>query len=54
MSKAAKAFKIAHEKAFKELVPFRTTYLCEQGFSTLMNIKTKSRNRFNTEDREYP
>ncbi|XP_072381091.1 zinc finger MYM-type protein 6-like [Diabrotica undecimpunctata] len=50
MSKAAKAFKIVHEDAVKKLLPFGTTYLCEQGFSTLMNIKTKNRNRLNAED----
>ena len=50
MSKVAKAFKIAHEEAVKKLLPFGTTYLCEQGFSTLMNIKTKNRNRLNAED----
>uniref|UniRef100_A0A8D8RKV1 Protein ZBED8 n=1 Tax=Cacopsylla melanoneura TaxID=428564 RepID=A0A8D8RKV1_9HEMI len=31
--------------ALKILVPFVSTYLCEAGFSTLVNIKTKSRNR---------
>ena len=50
LSKAAKAFKIAHEEAEKKLLPFATTYLCEQGFSTLMNIKTKNRNRLNAQD----
>ncbi|XP_072383865.1 uncharacterized protein [Diabrotica undecimpunctata] len=50
MSKAAKAFKIVHEDAVKKLLPFGTTYLCEQGFSTLMNINTKNRNRLNAED----
>ncbi|XP_035226238.1 protein ZBED8-like [Stegodyphus dumicola] len=50
MSKAAKAFIIAHEEVVKKLLPFRTTYLCEQGFSTLMNIKTKNRNPLNAED----
>uniref|UniRef100_A0A8D8UL86 Zinc finger BED domain-containing protein 5 n=1 Tax=Cacopsylla melanoneura TaxID=428564 RepID=A0A8D8UL86_9HEMI len=31
--------------ALKILVPFVSTYLCEAGFSTLVNIKTKSRNK---------
>jgi hypothetical protein len=50
MLRAAKAFKIAHEEAVKKLMPFATTYLCDQGFSTLMNIKTKQRNRVDPED----
>jgi hypothetical protein len=39
MSRAAKAFKIAHEEAVKKLLPFATIYLRKQGFSTLMNMK---------------
>ncbi|KAK9717243.1 hypothetical protein QE152_g24266 [Popillia japonica] len=50
MSKVAKAFKTAHEEALKKLLPFGTTYLCEQGFSTRMNLKTKNRNRLNAKD----
>jgi len=50
MSKAAKAFKAAHEEAVKKLLQFGIIYLCEQGFFTLMNIKTKNRNRLNAED----
>jgi hypothetical protein len=42
MSRAPKGFKIAHEEAVRKLLPFATTYPCEQGFSTLMNIR-KSR-----------
>lgn len=36
--------------ALKILVPFASTYLCESGFSTLLQIKTKTRNRLNVED----
>ena len=37
------------EKALNTLISFATTYLCEYGFSTLFLIKTKSRNRLNTQ-----
>lgn len=50
MSKAAKAFKIAHVEATKMLLPFATTYLCEQGIFTLVNLKTKYGNRLDPED----
>ena len=36
--------------ALRVLVPFASTYLCEAGFSTLVNIKTKNRNRLNVGD----
>ncbi len=35
------------EKGLVVFIPFATTYLCESGFSTLLSIKTKSRNRLN-------
>ena len=38
------------ESALNILVPFATTYLCESGFSTLVSIKTKPRNRLDPED----
>ena len=36
--------------ALRVLVPFASTYLCEAGFSTLFNIKTKNRNRLDVGD----
>ena len=38
------------KSALKILVPFVTTYLCETGFSILVRIKTKPRNRLCPED----
>ena len=35
--------------ALKVLMPFPTTYNCEAGFSTLVGLKTKQRNRINVE-----
>ena len=32
-------------KALHVLMPFATTYLCESGFSSLLSIKTPSKNR---------
>ena len=34
---------------FRTLLPFATTYLCESGFSTLLHIKTKERNKMKVE-----
>ena len=34
---------------FRTLLSFATTYLCESGFSTLLHIKTKERNRMKVE-----
>jgi hypothetical protein len=36
--------------AFRVLVPFASTYLCESGFSTLLQINTKARNRLDVQD----
>ena len=36
--------------ALRVLVPFASTYLCEAAFSTLVNIKTKNRNRLDVGD----
>lgn len=38
------------QKAFKIILPFATSYLCECGFSALVTIKTKYRSRLEVED----
>ena len=38
------------EKALCILIPYMSTYLCEEGSSTLLQIKTKQRNRLDVED----
>lgn len=36
--------------SLRVLVPFASTYLCESGFSTLLQIKTKARNKLDVQD----
>ena len=36
--------------ALRVFVPFASTYLCEAGFPTLVNIKTKNRKRLDVGD----
>ena len=43
-------YPVLAKKALQSILPFVTTYLCESGFSTLVTIKTKSRNRLDAED----
>lgn len=38
-------FPILTNRAMKVMIPFVTTYVCEAGFSTMLNIKNKNRNR---------
>jgi len=45
-----KAYPRAVSRAMQFLIPFATTYLCESGFSTMVTIKTKSRNRLDIKD----
>lgn len=47
--KAAAEYPIIADRALKMLIPFATTYRCETGFSTLVTLKTKGRNRLNVE-----
>ena len=35
--------------ALRLLLPFESTYFCEKGFSTLLNIKSKARNKLEAE-----
>ncbi|CAB4061291.1 unnamed protein product [Lepeophtheirus salmonis] len=51
MSKAAKAYRTGHLEATKTLLPVATIYHCKQGFSSLVNLKTKYRSRLDPEDR---
>ncbi|KAJ4941878.1 hypothetical protein JOQ06_011751 [Pogonophryne albipinna] len=37
------------DAALKQLMPFPTTYNCEDGFSALVGLKTKQRNRINVD-----
>ncbi|XP_068235481.1 protein FAM200C-like [Palaemon carinicauda] len=43
------AYSALATEALGVLVPFATNYLCQQEFSCLLHIKTKSRNRLNSE-----
>jgi len=45
-------FKNISEKAIKIVLQFSTLYLCEHGFSTLTNIKTKNRERLTNIEKE--
>ena len=38
------------KKAIQDILPFVSTYLCESGFSTLLQMKTKQRNRLDVEN----
>ena len=40
----------ATKKVLRILIPYMATYLCEAGFSTLLQIKTKQKNRLDVED----
>ena len=37
-------------EAFRAIVPFASTYLCETGFSAFVHIKSKARNQLNVEN----
>ena len=42
-------YRMLAQEPLKQLLLFPSTYLCEQGFSTLLNIKSKQRGRLNVE-----
>ena len=44
------AYPLLVKQAMAGIIPFATTYLCESGFSSLVAIKTRSRNRLNVKD----
>ena len=44
------SFPTIAKKALKYVLPFVTTYLCEKGFSTLLHLKPKERNRLDASD----
>ena len=48
--KLTDSFPLLTQRAFKVLVPFVTTHLCESGFATLVTMKTKARNRLKADD----
>ena len=45
-----KAFSSLAMNALTVILPFATTYFCESGFSKMMYIKNKHRNRLQLED----
>ncbi|XP_039750840.1 SCAN domain-containing protein 3-like [Pararge aegeria] len=47
--KTGAEYPVLCNRALKMLIPFATTYRCESGFSTLVTLKTKARNRLNVE-----
>ena len=42
-------YPLVSQIAIKALLPFPSTYLCETGFSSLLTIKTRNRNRLEVE-----
>ena len=42
-------YKNVGRAALRTLLPFLSTYLCESGFSTLVNVKTKCRSKLDCE-----
>ena len=49
-AKMYRLYPTVSEQALKILVTFSFTYLCESGFSSLLTIKTKDRNKLEVED----
>ena len=45
----ASSYPETSKTALKKLLPFSSTWLCKSAFSTLLNVKTKQRNRLEVE-----
>ena len=50
LAKMSSSYQNVAKVCLRKLLPFASTYLCESGFSSLLHLKTKARNRLEVED----